>query len=639
MKLLRFECKKLLSASGFCRLCVGLIALCFVFALLGNVSEPTEEQKQAYRDAYGGEIAYVIRLAENNKADYTYTAGEDSYIVRYQNDLIERYSALLDRGVAPQSVLGWDAFFCLSADDLLLLLLAALTGIVLVMTEKDHRTDTLLHITPRGNASKRCKALVFAVSSAGGAVLFTAVSLLAIALRYGLSSPFVPLCSVQEFLFCPYEISIFAYLCLSVAAKAVVAFAVMLFCGAVAMLCKSYLLSFFSSACVLAAGYAFGLSDSTLALLNPYTLCVTDAFLERYRAVSVFGHSVSLVLAAAIVLPVVCALLAVLFCLLGKKAALSGGLAVLEQKAYGTVLHTWERIRALFPHKKPRRRTLFVTELNKQLIKSRLLALCLAMLALKAAWVYLNAPFCDPTEQLYQTACNDLRGELTDEKRTHIAQKLSQSETVIADFEQVRTMFQNGSLPQDEYMQKRNEYEAALDDRYVYGKLSLQCGRIDAAVSRGQSAFLQYDTGWLALFESGGDLLLYAFLLLFFCGSYAMEYTNGFDRTARVTVRGMRAIHGAKRLVALSVGAVSVLLFFLIDVFVLHAAFPLADASFSAAALLEVSVPLWVAFVLFALGRLVLGVGYALLVGRLSRTLGKTYLVFPVGLLIGLVLI
>lgn len=639
MKLFWFECKKLLRIRGYRKLCVGLLALCFVWALLGNAVEPNEKDKQAYRDAYGGEIAYVIRLAENNKLDYTYTAGEDSYIVRYQDDLIEHYSALIEQGVVPHAVTGWDAFFSLSADDLLLLLLAALTGIILVMTEKDHRTDALLHITPRGGASKCRKALVFGASSGVFAVLFTAVSLLGIALRYGLSSPFVPLCSVQEFLFCPYGIGIFAYLCLSVAVKAVAAFAVMLFCGWVALICKSYLLSFCSSACVLAVGYAFASSDSALALINPYSLCDTDAFLERYRSLSLFGHSVPLLLVAAVVLLFACVLLAVLFCLLGRQSAMQNRLSAFEKTVMGAFLRVWERLRALLPHKAPKRHTPFVYELNKQLIRSRLLALCLAMLALKAAWAVNTAPYRDPTEQLYQTVCNDLRGELTDEKRALIEQKLSESEQILTDFEQVRTQFQNGSISQDVYMQKRAEYEQALTDNYVYGKLSLQCGRIDAASARGQVAYLQYDTGWLTYFEMGGDMLLYAFLLLFFCGSYAKEYENGFDRTARVTVRGMRAIHGAKRLVAFLIGAVFAVVFFAIDTAVLHAAFPLSDSAFSAAAMVNISVPLWGAFVLFALGKLFTGVCYALVINRLSRHLGKAYLVLPVGLIVMLFLV
>lgn len=229
MKLFAFEWKKLLRIGGFPKLCILLLALCFLFALAGEVHEPTDGEKQTYRDAYGGEIAYVIRLAENNKLDYTYTAGEDSYIVRYQEDLIRLYSDLKEQGVAPRAVNGWDAFFSLSADDLLLLLCAVLTGIALTMTERDHRTDTLLAVTPKGAAVGSRKLLVFAAASLGYALLFPLCGMAGIALRYGLSSPFVPLCSVQEFLFCPYDLSIFSYLCLSVGVKAVTAFAVAVF--------------------------------------------------------------------------------------------------------------------------------------------------------------------------------------------------------------------------------------------------------------------------------------------------------------------------------------------------------------------------------------------------------------------------
>ena len=635
MKLFAFEWKKLSRIGGFPKLCILLFALCFLFALAGEVQEPTDGEKQAYRDAYGGEIAYVIRLAENNKLDYAYTAGEDSYIVRYQEDLIRLYSDLKEQGVAPRAVNGWDAFFSLSADDLLLLLCAVLTGIALTMMERDHRTDTLLAVTPKGAAVGSRKLLVFAAASLGYALLFPLCGMAGIALRYGLSSPFVPLCSVQEFLFCPYDLSIFSYLCLSVGVKAVTAFAVAVFCGWVASLSKSYLLSFFASACALAGGWAWGSSKSALALVNPFALSETDVFLERYRSVSLLGFSVPLEAVAGVLLLLICIGLSLLFTLTGRSVT-SRRFTALEKGVLGVFARGRKALRGRFPKKAPKRHSLFVTELNKQLVKSRLLVLCIAMLFFKGAYAYSTAPFRDPSEHLYLTVCENLAGELTEEKRLHVYEKLAQSEQVIRDFEDLRAQFQSGKVSREVYLAKRGEYETALEEQYVYSKLSLQCQRIDQAASRGQTAYLHYDTGWLALFGAEGDLLLYAFLLLFFCGSYAKEYADGFHRTAAVTPRGMKGIHNAKRLVALAAGSLFTALFFTSDLLLLHKAFPLCHPGFSAAGILDTALPLWGVLALLLLGRLLLGMGYALLVNRLSRLLGKPYLVLPLGLLAGL---
>ena len=202
-----------------------------------------------------------------------------------------------------------------------------------------------------------------------------------------------------------------------------------------------------------------------------------------------------------------------------------------------------------------------------------------------------------------------------------------------------REQFQSGKLPQEDYLQKREEYEQALTDQYVYSKLELQCSRILNAQARGETAHLLYDTGWLMLFENNSDLLLYAFLLLFFCGSYTMEYTSRFDRTASVTVRGMRAIRRTKRLVALSIGGIFASAFFAADTALLHASFPLSDALYSASGILVVPIPLWCALLMLALTKLLIGIAFALCVNSLSRFLGKPYLVFPIGALIGLLLI
>lgn len=634
MKMFVFECKKLLRTSGFNRLCVTLFVLCIVLALTGTVREPSASEKQAYLEAYDAEITYVIRLAENNKLDYTYTAGQNSYIVRYQEDLIQHYTALQEEGIIPYIVTGWDAFFSLSVDDFLLLLCAVLTGITLTMIEKDHRTDMVLAVVPHGIAAWRAKLLVFMLASMAFSVLFACCGMTGIALRYGLSSPFVPLCSVQEFLFCPYGISIFVYLLISVTVKAIVAFVVMAFCGTIASLCKSYLLSFFVTACALTGGWIWGKTEDIFALVNPVDVLGTDVFLERYRSVPVFGFSVPLEAVVATVFLCLSIGSAILFFVMGKKGTSSHRVIEFEQSVLKAISRVLENLRNCFPKPISKRHSIFVTELNKQLVKSHLLVLCVAMLLLKGAYAYSTAPFRDPTEHIYLTVCNELSGELTEEKRTLISENLLKSEKVIRDFEEIRTQFQSGKISHEIYHAKRMEYESALADQYVYTKLSLQSNRIDLAASRGQKAYLQYDTGWLSLFASEGDFLLYSFLLLFFFGSYTIEYTSGFHRTAFVTVRGIRDIHRAKHLVAILVGTIAVFLFFIIDILLLHQAFPLSDSFFSAGGILQIDIPLWGALVLFLLIRLLLGIGYALLVNSLSRLLKKPYLVLPVGLLL-----
>ena len=80
-------------------------------------------------------------------------------------DIISIYSNLLEKGIAPKPVVGWDEYFSYTADDLCLFIFAVLVGVILSMTEYDNRTDSLARITPNGRKSVSRKIIVFAISA------------------------------------------------------------------------------------------------------------------------------------------------------------------------------------------------------------------------------------------------------------------------------------------------------------------------------------------------------------------------------------------------------------------------------------------------------------------------------------------
>ena len=107
MKLLMFELKKLFRSAGFVYLCVGILIL----NLLSCIFTPSFVESDGYIENYESSIAYVIRVAERNLLEYEATVGDENYIVRYQRDVIDRYTNLLDNGVSPEEVRGWNEFF------------------------------------------------------------------------------------------------------------------------------------------------------------------------------------------------------------------------------------------------------------------------------------------------------------------------------------------------------------------------------------------------------------------------------------------------------------------------------------------------------------------------------------------------
>lgn len=293
------------------------------------------------------------------------------------------------------------------------------------------------------------------------------------------------------------------------------------------------------------------------------------------------------------------------------------------------------RIVSGLPSIKARRRSLLFSEAKKSFIKSHLWILCAVMICIKIAFCSAGEVRNDPAENFYRDRCNELCGELTEDKREFVSAKLSECSKVMSKYETKRQAVISGLITNDEYQAYLDEYSRASVEQFAYRKLSQQCSRIDRAADRGLEAQIIYDTGWITFFESGFDIVFYFFLLLFFCGIYENEYKTGFYRIAQTTASGMQALHKSKLLLALIVTVAAFAVFAGIDMVFLLRTFELSNASFLLASVTEAvySMPIWCAMILKYLVGTVISVLFSGTVCMLSRFLKKTYLVIPVGLL------
>ena len=635
MKLLRFEARKLVRSVGFRYLCAAILILNLLFCLFGDLYSP---ENDVFITSYEDNISYVIRVAERNLLEYEAMSNDEHYMIRYQRDVIAHYSKLLEDGVRPENSKGWNEFFDNKADDLLMLLAAVLSGVLVSTSELDNGTEKLIYMTARGRRSVTAKTALLAVFSLVSCILLMLSSLAGVALRFGLSSPLVPLCSVEVFAYCPYGISIIGYLLQATVVKALNLFGLSLFAAICAVVTRSYLASISSALGLVGAGYLIsaGTSVNAAKLLNTYSVALTAPIFERYRSLNVFDRSISVTVAAFAILIISCTVAAILFNSIFLKSFSDTRMRGIEKVLLGLLGKAKDNILSVLPRIKPRRRSLLFSEAKKSFVKSHLLILCAVMICIKLAFCYANDIGRDPAEVYYRERCYELSGELTDEKRRQISDKLAQSNSVLSVFDSKRNAALSGLITNEEYQAYIDEYSVAVAEHYAYSRLSLQCARIDAAAERGIAASIIYDTGWIEFFERGADIILYLFLLLFFCGIYENEYKTGFYRIASVSAGGMKALHKSKLVLAAIVSALAFLLFALTDLWFLMRALQLPNPDFSLASVLEAeaSIPIWCAMT----ARYAVGCAGAVLFSfaacLLSRFLKKTYLVLPAGLLI-----
>ena len=638
MKLFVFELKKLLRSIGFRYLCIGLLILNLAVCLFGNIASPGADEQQTHIDSYESNLSYIIRVAGINKAEYEITAGKESYLVKYQQEVIDRYSNLVDAKVQPTAIQGWNEFFDHTADDLLLFVFAILAGALISMTEWDNGTYTMLNMTARGRKSIRAKISILAVISFVAVLAINFITLLGIAFRFGLSSPNADICSVIRFAYCPYDWSILAYLTFTMAIKAMNLMGLMLLSAVVSAFFKSYLVSIFVSSGAVVVGYYLSNLEATnvWVYLNSYTAGLTDPFFERYRAISVMGAPVSILTIVIVAIIFLSLALMFVYAFSFCREIENTLFSKIEKGVVSLFYLCKEKLSAIVPRRTPKRRSLLLTEVKKSFVKSHLIILCVIMLLIKIGYADETKPHVDYWEEHYKEVCYTYSGELTDEKRESIDLVISESEAVMSKMNAMRNAVVTGTITSAGYNAYMEEYQIASLNHSSYGRLKQQCARIDAAAEKGIKAELTYDSGWIYFFSQGIDVVLLAFLLLFFSGIYRMEYQNGFDRIAATTSRGMGALHKNKLLLSVIVSVVALAIYSFVDWMIVFQpyTFPYAENMLASVTPTSMPITLWMAMGMKYAICLVVAVSFGIVMCILSRVLKRTYLTIPVGLLV-----
>ena len=636
MRLLLFESKKILRLPGIRFLLIGVLVLNLLFCIFYSIPSPTQTEQESYISGYEESIRYVIRLAKLNATEYEASVGANNFNVRYQQDVAKRYSKLLDAGVMPSAVQGWNEFFSLTADDILLVVLVMLVGIMSTMTEWDTGTFSLLATTKRGRTSVLSKIGFLS------AFMFTAVfavytsSLIGIGIRFGLSSPFVPLCSVMEFASCPYDISIFSYLIISGLLKALHLICLSVIATLAAALTQSWLVSFIASAAFILLGYGISTIQSAngLVLCNPYTLVLTDPLFLRYRAVNLLNHSVSLMIIAVLLIILTFLFATAVYLVVMLQGSSVRSLAASEKRIFTTLRKMLDRLLLYLPKKKPRQRSLLFMEAKKSFIKSHLFLLCIVMLIVKIGYVSHTVPKLDPGELFYKELCDSMEGELTNEKRLAVWDGLDQANNIISQHDSMLNALQNNRITGEEYSSYMETYYRAQIEHFAYSKLNAQCQRIDMLAGKGETAKILYDSGWQHAFSLRFDMVLAIFLLLFFSCIYDMEYKSGVYRLASISAKGMASLYKSKMLLSLIVTTIAFLICFGIDMFFLLQSYALPHPFFSASIILDFSAPLGIALFIHSCVKILVTILFVTSIVHLARCLRRTYLVIPVGLLV-----
>lgn len=618
MKLLRYELKKLFSSKGILFLVTVILIGNAVLCYLSPSGVDKKRSDEEYIAGYRSDIERVIRLAERNIADLS--GGGDSFVVRYQKKVIEKYTAILGSGQIPERISGFDEYVAMSGQISLLLFLVVILGSRIILCEHDSRMKSFLCISKRGGRTYAKKLWLMLFLSFGLSAVFSTLNLTVCGIKYGLSGWRAPLVSVQSMEFCPYPMSIIGYILTVYVISATLTFLVALLSSVVGKLSGSYIFTFLSGGTVCTCLYLSGFD--------------LGGIFTRYRALNLFGIAVDSLPFYAILLLLTGAFLGTLFCLVGNRQTSFGERM---RRAENRLLEKTDAVRKkVLNRKRPRRvrrHGLYVYELKKIFVSSKLILLVILLLGAKVYFCFENDRQNDPYESEYYRLCTELGGRLTDEKSAYITVGLAQCEAILSRYEEMKAQVQNGLITSEEYNEYLQKLYTAEVRQSAFLRLEEQKRHIESLRDEGKDAEIIYDSGWKTLFGAGPDLYLYALILLLFAGIYTFEYKSGMDGLLPSVRKGGVALDRTKFLTAVTVTAALCLIFAITDISFITRQYPLESLSAPALSVIGIpmpmNIPLSLFAILFELKRMFGFVLLSVIVCFASKLLRKVYLIIP----------
>lgn len=618
MKLLRYELKKLFSSKGILFLVTVLLLVNAVLCYLSPSGVDKKRSDEEYIVGYRSDIERVIRLAERNIADLS--GGGDSFVVRYQKKVIEKYTAILGSGQIPERISGFDEYVAMSGQISLLLLLAVILGSRVILCEHDSRMKSFLCISKRGGRTYAKKLWLMLFLSFGLSAVFSILNLTVCGIKHGFSGLQAPVVSVQSMEFCPYPMSIIGYILTVYVISSAMTFLVALLSSVVGKLSGSYIFTFLSGGTVCTCLYLSGFDLGGLFI--------------RYRALNLFGIAVDSLPFYAILLVLTCAFLGTLFCLVGNRQTSFGErMRRAEQLLFEKTAAVRKKVLKRKGPRRIRRHGLYVYELKKIFISSKLILLVVLLLGTKIYFCIENGAQNDPYEREYYRLCTELGGELTNEKSVYITTGLAECEAVLSQHEEKKSQVQSGLITSEQYNEYLQKLYVAEVRQSAFLRLDEQRRHIESLHDAGKKAEIIFDSGWKTLFSAEPDLYLYALILLLFAGIYSFEYKSGMDGLLPSVKRGGHVLDRTKFLTAATVTAVLCLIFTATDIVFLTRTYPLENLSAPALSVIgipmSVNTSLLLYAALFELKRMLGFVLLSVIVCFASKFLRKLYLIIP----------
>ena len=430
------------------------------------------------------------------------------------------------------------------ATDLLLLLLLFLFAGTLIYEEKEKKLFLITRVTPAGREkSIIAKLTALLIQCFAMTFLFYGVNVIFFSASAGVGNLLRSLQSVAPYMGSDLQISLLAYLLLTVVTKAILLFSLGAFLVFIAIIGKQSFLPYLAGTGLLAISsllYLFVPASSSvnwLKYLNPIGLLQTDTIYGGYLNFNLFGYPLSRLLTSWVIL----GLYAAYSCFLAVKAFLTSRSLEISKLRLPT-------LRSFHPHV-----NLCRHEGYKIFIMNRALLILLTF-AILFGYQHLSKTYTlTPAETYYQNIMTELSGDLTEEKTSLIEQERKRYEEAFAKIKSIDEMVAKGKISMEEGENIKSPY---YSETAFYPSFQRVLQQYDYVVDSGGK--FVYDTGYLLIFglsqsSRSPDLILFTVCIIFaFSALFSMEYRDKSWNLLAATRRGKRDIYKSKLLLAMA---------------------------------------------------------------------------------------
>lgn len=507
--------------------------------------------------AYRSAIQTLLRDAAIRINEMNAASEQDTLTYRYYHALIAQYDKFYDRTFPISPVRGWDIYFSNNTTSIFLLIAIAVLFCDLFPKEQKCGITPLLHISKNGGIPLAAAKLGCAVfSSAFLTVLFSIIPLLIAYIITGLSDPNVCVQAISDYIYCPYDITIFECFLLNLGFRILLYSMLSLAVTGIGQCTRNEIPAFLFSIAVLLSGKILENVHTTSKAANIqrfgfFALANGNPLFLRYSYLNFFGYPVNFTVFAVGLILILIPLLILVSILFHQFTSHNKNSSKTRKKA----------------DVKKQQFSLSVCRVEWQKLMmngSLMVLLSVIMMKCLISWFWYQ-PSMGTTEMLYRAYIQNVEGAVTEEKLSYITKESEYIQKSLDEYGEAETKYKNGDISYEEYQRYQNRYHYA---QYYKNACERLCERRDYLLSVRETypdiGFVD-EEGLLCHVQAFPDIAMILAVVFLFGSLFPMEYESGFSAILRLSKNGRMPVFRSKYTIALSLTALLYLAFSGID--------------------------------------------------------------------------